>query len=255
MPPNQFAQVTSLHAGRALDRLGVARRHAEDHRRRADGDDARRRTARPTPRRSRRARRAATANRNTAIATLIIVSAVRRLLRRALFRTRPMNFMSSSGGPGRSSRNRPPTLLDRSIAYRCALLDQRALLEVQEVRGALGRVRIVRHHHDRLLELLIQPLQERQNLAGRLGVEIAGRLVGEQQRRVGDDRARDGDALLLSARKLPRIVLRRDRRGRRCRARSSRGRAAASSTGWSAAAAARRSRTPSAPESGCRAER
>jgi hypothetical protein len=33
------------------------------------------------------------ANRNTAIATLKMVSNVRRLLRRALFSTRPMNFM------------------------------------------------------------------------------------------------------------------------------------------------------------------
>ena len=34
------------------------------------------------------------ANRNTAMATLITVSSVRRLLRRALFRTRPMYFMA-----------------------------------------------------------------------------------------------------------------------------------------------------------------
>src|SRR5437870_3340101 len=36
------------------------------------------------------------ANRNTATATLIIVSAVRRLLRRALFRIRPTNFIAFS---------------------------------------------------------------------------------------------------------------------------------------------------------------
>ena len=98
-------------------------------------------------------------------------------------------------------------------------------------RRALGRVRIVRHHDDRLLEFLVQPLQQRQHLGRRFRVEVAGRLVGEQQRRVGDDGARDRDALLLSARQLPRIVLRRGRPARRCRARSSRGRGAASSTG------------------------
>ena len=38
------------------------------------------------------------AKRNTAIATLSIVSAVRRLLRRALFITRPMNFMREANG-------------------------------------------------------------------------------------------------------------------------------------------------------------
>ena len=38
------------------------------------------------------------------------------------------------------------------------------------------------------------------------GVEVAGRLVGEQDGRVGDDRARDRDALLLPARELARRV-------------------------------------------------
>ena len=42
-------------------------------------------------------------------------------------------------------------------------------------------------------------------LAGR-SVEVAGRLVGEQDVRFAHERARDGDALLLTARQLPRIV-------------------------------------------------
>ena len=42
----------------------------------------------------------------------------------------------------------------------------------------------------------------------RRGVEVAGRLVGEQQRRLGHQRARDRDALLLAARELGRRVLR-----------------------------------------------
>ena len=41
-----------------------------------------------------------------------------------------------------------------------------------------------------------------------LRVEVAGRLVGDEHRRIGDDRARDRDALLLAARELPRVVLR-----------------------------------------------
>src|SRR5437588_13091865 len=47
------------------------------------------------------------AKRNTAIATLNIVSAVRRLLRRALIRTRPMNFIAISGGPERAALHSP----------------------------------------------------------------------------------------------------------------------------------------------------
>src|ERR687887_1461652 len=43
------------------------------------------------------------ANRKTAIATLRIVSAVRRLLRRALLRTSRANFMMSPGGPERAA--------------------------------------------------------------------------------------------------------------------------------------------------------
>ncbi len=42
-------------------------------------------------------------------------------------------------------------------------------------------------------------------------VEVAGRLVGQQQRRLGDQRAGDRDALLLAARQLVGMVLRRDR--------------------------------------------
>ena len=39
-------------------------------------------------------------------------------------------------------------------------------------------------------------------------VEVAGRLVGQHDRRVVGERARDGDALLLAARELRRIVVR-----------------------------------------------
>ena len=41
---------------------------------------------------------------------------------------------------------------------------------------------------------------------GALRVEVAGRLVGDEQVRVGDDGARDRDALLLAARQLLRAV-------------------------------------------------
>ena len=45
-----------------------------------------------------------------------------------------------------------------------------------------------------------------QNLAG-LGVEVAGRLVGHDHRRLADQRARDRDPLLLAARQLGRQVV------------------------------------------------
>ena len=55
-----------------------------------------------------------------------------------------------------------------------------------------------------------------------LAIEVAGRLVAEQQRRVGDDGAGDADALLLAARELARVVVGAIGRGRRRRARSPR---------------------------------
>ena len=64
---------------------------------------------------------------------------------------------------------------------------------------ARGGVRIVRDHDDGLVVPLVERLQEVQDLVPGLAVEVARRLVAEQQRRVGDDRARDADALLLAA--------------------------------------------------------
>jgi hypothetical protein len=79
---------------------------------------------------------------------------------------------------------------------------------VQRARRPLGGAGIVRDHDDRLLVLAVERLQQIQNLVARLAVEIACRLVAEEQRRVGDDRAGDADPLLLAARELPRIVAR-----------------------------------------------
>ncbi len=66
---------------------------------------------------------------------------------------------------------------------------------------------IVRHHDDRLAVVAVQRLEQVENLVAGLAIEIARRLVAKQQRRIGDDRAGDADALLLAARELPRIVV------------------------------------------------
>ena len=58
-----------------------------------------------------------------------------------------------------------------------------------------------------LFELRAEDLHQRENLVGALGVEVAGRLVGDDQFRVGDDRPGDADALLLPAGELPRPVV------------------------------------------------
>src|SRR3954451_19668394 len=60
---------------------------------------------------------------------------------------------------------------------------------------------VVRGDHDGRAGA-VDPVQQLHDPDRRLGVEVAGRLVGEQQRRVVDERARDRDTLLLAAREL-----------------------------------------------------
>ena len=73
----------------------------------------------------------------------------------------------------------------------------------------------MRDHDDRLLELAVELLEQVEDLAGGGAVEVAGRLVGDEQVGVGDDRPGDRDALLLAAGELAGIVVLAARRGRR----------------------------------------
>src|SRR6266508_4086733 len=95
MPPNQFAQVRSRTPGVPLISspwlLGMLKIIDVDRIVTTRVDELAAATA-SNPSSTARS----DANRNTAIATLIIVSAVRRLLRRALFRTRERYFIFSS---------------------------------------------------------------------------------------------------------------------------------------------------------------
>ena len=140
----------------------------------------------------------------------------------------------------------PPDVLpdERQELHAVASFRQHPLVEVERAPGALGRVRVVRHHDDGLAVLAVERLQQVEHLVAGLAIEVARRLVAEQQCRVGDDRARDADALFLAAGQLPRIVLRpfgepHDLQRNRRRASGAR-----PSTASSAAAAARRSARP-----------
>src|SRR5256885_2515034 len=130
----------------------------------------------------------------TAVAIPSIVSTVRSRCRNRFLRTILMSFMVA------------PSL-------------QLALVEVAHDVGPLDGVRVVRHHHDGLLEFPVQPLEQRQHLFRRLAVEVARRLVRHEDRGVGGDGARDRHALLLTARELPwrmvHAVLESDQRERR----------------------------------------
>src|SRR5215831_13818790 len=88
------------------------------------------------------------------------------------------------------------------------LLDEAAFVEMQGAPGKPCRCRIVCHHHDSLAELAVEDLQGGENLVGGGAVEIAGRLVAQEQLWIGYDCAGDRDALLLAARYLARVMRR-----------------------------------------------
>ena len=58
----------------------------------------------------------------------------------------------------------------------------------------------MRDQDDRNAALIFQSLKNVHDLDARAAVEIAGRLVGEHNRRIVEERARDRDALLLASR-------------------------------------------------------
>src|SRR6185503_11780312 len=87
-------------------------------------------------------------------------------------------------------------------------LRELALVEILDGVRMLGRPPVVRHHDDRLAELHVELLEERQHFGRRLAVEVAGRLVGDDQLRIGDEGARDCHALLLAAGELRGVVFR-----------------------------------------------
>src|ERR1051325_2444369 len=74
-----------------------------------------------------------------------------------------------------------------------------AVAYVDDAVRAGGYVVLVRDEDDGVAHL-VQTLEERHDLVAGLGVERARRLVGEKNRRVVDERARDRHALALAAR-------------------------------------------------------
>jgi hypothetical protein len=58
---------------------------------------------------------------------------------------------------------------------------------------------IVRDDDEGLAEVAVQPREQVHHASGGLAIEVAGRLVREQDGRIGHDRAGDRDALLLTS--------------------------------------------------------
>ncbi len=72
--------------------------------------------------------------------------------------------------------------------------------------GALRQVIIVGHHQHRFA-LLNQALEQRHHRLGRAGIEVAGRLIGDDQGWVIGQGARNRHALLLAAGKVRRELI------------------------------------------------
>ena len=106
------------------------------------------------------------------------------------------------------------TVVGRRLAE---LVDDLAVGEEDHAVGVRGGDRVVGDHHDRLLVLVDAAAQEAEHLGTRRGVEVAGRLVGEDDLGPRHECAGAGDALLLPAGELVGPVAEPVSRVRPCR--------------------------------------
>src|SRR6266571_4561621 len=108
-----------------------------------------------------------------------------------------LGFLANPGGLG----GRVAAVRDRAIAA------DKTVAECDDARRVLGNVGLVRHEHDADAALDVQLLKDAHHLDAGARIEVAGRLVGKEKRRVVDERARDSDPLLLPARELIRMMV------------------------------------------------
>ena len=78
------------------------------------------------------------------------------------------------------------------------------ILHLDHTAGRRSRIGIVCNHHNGLTELDIQFAEHLQHFAGVVRIKAARRLIGQNDRRPVDDRARNRYALLFAAGELRR---------------------------------------------------
>src|SRR3954468_3066635 len=78
-----------------------------------------------------------------------------------------------------------------------AVFDEPAIAQHEQAVGVAGGLLVVGDHDDRLTELVDRAPQQLQDLGRADRVEVAGRLVGEDDGRAAGERAHDRDTLLL----------------------------------------------------------
>src|SRR5688572_5199946 len=109
---------------------------------------------------------------------------------------------------GRGSR-RPARRGTRSpcdCAGRGMVVRHLAVAELDLAPCVIGDVGLMGHQEDRVARLM-QLVEQVHDLPGGVRVEVAGGLVGEQERRLVDQGAGDGYALTLAAGELVRVVM------------------------------------------------
>ena len=90
---------------------------------------------------------------------------------------------------------------------RRAFIDNYSILYANDALGMARDIVIVSNNDNGDAFLLVEPLQNAQNILCRARIQVASRLVCEQDRRPVYERTRDGDALLFAARHLRRFVV------------------------------------------------
>ena len=85
--------------------------------------------------------------------------------------------------------------------------DDEPVAESDDAIGMIGEFAVVRDQHERGLVLAVKVDEQLENVFAVFTIEVAGRFVGHQQRRPGDEGASEGNALLFAAGQLDGIVV------------------------------------------------
>ena len=86
-------------------------------------------------------------------------------------------------------------------------IHDQTLFQMHDAPGGGGGAGVVGHHHQRLAQFPVQALEKCEGGVCGHAVEVAGGFVADDDGGIGHQRAGDGDALLLPARKLTRVVV------------------------------------------------
>src|ERR1039458_5871515 len=142
------------------------------------------------------------------------VSDVRSFFRFKLLQMRWKNFMARSNGLVAADARRRTCKLPKLSASLPRWLQgigsfhrfvaELTLVQIHRPRRARRGVRIVRDHDDGLAVLPVQRLEQIQDFIAGLAVKVAGRLIAQQQRRVGDNSGGGARRALVAAGKRPR---------------------------------------------------